>query len=79
MSRGWPLSIGWLGPTVTPSHGGPVPQVTGGARGWADAFPEDTVADHVGDTRGRRFYRHLSDDEDLVASGGEGTPGLGGS
>lgn len=56
-------------------HGGPIPQVTGSARGWADAFPEDTVADHVGDTQGRRYYRHLSDDEDLVASGGEGTPG----
>ncbi|KAF4789396.1 hypothetical protein TURU_151812 [Turdus rufiventris] len=40
-----------------------------GARGWADAFPEDTVADHVADTQGRRYYRHLSDDEDLVASG----------
>ncbi|RMB89712.1 hypothetical protein DUI87_33909 [Hirundo rustica rustica] len=49
--------------------------VTGSARGWADTFPEDTVADHVGDTQGRRYYRHLSDDEDLVASGGEGTPG----
>lgn len=62
-------------PWVAPSHGGPIPQVTGGARGWADAFPEDTVADHVGDTQGRRYYRHLSDDEDLVASGGEATPG----
>lgn len=59
---------------VAPSHGGPISQVTG-ARGWADAFPEDTVADHVVDTQGRRYYRHLSDDEDLVASGGEGTPG----
>lgn len=61
-------------PRVAPSHGGPISQVTG-ARGWADAFPEDTVADHVADTQGRRYYRHLSDDEDLVASGGEGTPG----
>ncbi|XP_050838434.1 basement membrane-specific heparan sulfate proteoglycan core protein isoform X2 [Serinus canaria] len=52
--------------------------VTGGARGWADAFPEDTVADHVGDTQGRRYYRHLSDDEDLVASGdGSGEDGSG--
>ncbi|XP_063273588.1 basement membrane-specific heparan sulfate proteoglycan core protein isoform X1 [Prinia subflava] len=52
--------------------------VTGGARVWADAFPEDTVADHVGDTRGRRYYRHLSDDEDLVASGdGSGEDGSG--
>ncbi|XP_041319300.1 basement membrane-specific heparan sulfate proteoglycan core protein isoform X6 [Pyrgilauda ruficollis] len=50
--------------------------VTGGTRGWADAFPEDTVADHVGDTQGRRYYRHLSDDEDLVASGdGSGEDG----
>ncbi|XP_072773402.1 basement membrane-specific heparan sulfate proteoglycan core protein isoform X3 [Taeniopygia guttata] len=52
--------------------------VTGSARGWADAFPEDTVADHVGDTQGRRYYRHLSDDEDLVASGdGSGEDGSG--
>ncbi|XP_066058873.1 basement membrane-specific heparan sulfate proteoglycan core protein isoform X2 [Chamaea fasciata] len=52
--------------------------VTGGACGWADAFPEDTVADHVGDTQGRRYYRHLSDDEDLVASGdGSGEDGSG--
>ncbi|XP_041275343.1 basement membrane-specific heparan sulfate proteoglycan core protein isoform X4 [Onychostruthus taczanowskii] len=52
--------------------------VTGGSRGWADAFPEDTVADHVGDTQGRRYYRHLSDDEDLVASGdGSGEDGSG--
>ncbi|XP_014117185.1 PREDICTED: basement membrane-specific heparan sulfate proteoglycan core protein isoform X3 [Pseudopodoces humilis] len=52
--------------------------VTGGARSWADAFPEDTVADHVGDTQGRRYYRHLSDDEDLVASGdGSGEDGSG--
>ncbi|XP_041878082.1 basement membrane-specific heparan sulfate proteoglycan core protein isoform X2 [Corvus kubaryi] len=65
-------------PRVAPSHGGPIPQVTGGARGWADAFPEDTVADHVGDTQGRRYYRHLSDDEDLVASGdGSGEDGSG--
>ncbi|XP_058279281.1 basement membrane-specific heparan sulfate proteoglycan core protein isoform X3 [Hirundo rustica] len=47
--------------------------VTGSARGWADTFPEDTVADHVGDTQGRRYYRHLSDDEDLVASGADGS------
>ncbi|XP_016158848.1 PREDICTED: basement membrane-specific heparan sulfate proteoglycan core protein [Ficedula albicollis] len=65
-------------PAGGPSHGGPIPQVTGGARGWADAFPEDTVADHVGDTRGRRYYRHLSDDEDLVASAdGSGEDGSG--
>ncbi|XP_064586428.1 basement membrane-specific heparan sulfate proteoglycan core protein isoform X2 [Zonotrichia leucophrys gambelii] len=52
--------------------------VTSSARGWADAFPEDTVADHVGDTQGRRYYRHLSDDEDLVASGdGSGEDGSG--
>ncbi|CAN8198554.1 unnamed protein product [Coccothraustes coccothraustes] len=52
--------------------------VTGSARGWADAFPEDTEADHVGDTQGRRYYRHLSDDEDLVASGdGSGEDGSG--
>ncbi|XP_063033257.1 basement membrane-specific heparan sulfate proteoglycan core protein isoform X2 [Melospiza melodia melodia] len=60
------LLLGSLGP------------VTSSARAWADAFPEDTVADHVGDTQGRRYYRHLSDDEDLVASGdGSGEDGSG--
>ncbi|RLV89744.1 hypothetical protein DV515_00014742 [Chloebia gouldiae] len=59
-------------------HPRPPPGVAGSARGWADAFPEDTVADHVGDTQGRRYYRHLSDDEDLVASGdGSGEDGSG--
>lgn len=62
-------------PRVAPSHGGPIPQVTSSAHGWADVFPEDTVADHFRDMQGWRYYRHLSDDEDLVASGGEGTPG----
>lgn len=33
------------------------------------------MADHVGGTRGRRYYEHLSDDEDLVASGGKVAPG----
>ncbi|KAM3659714.1 LOW QUALITY PROTEIN: basement membrane-specific heparan sulfate proteoglycan core protein [Ammospiza maritima maritima] len=60
------LLLGSLGP------------VTSSAHAWADAFPEDTVADHVGDTQGRRYYRHLSDDEDLVASGdGSGEDGSG--
>ncbi|XP_061298167.1 basement membrane-specific heparan sulfate proteoglycan core protein isoform X6 [Pezoporus flaviventris] len=50
-----------------------------GSRGLAESsFPEDTVSDHVGGTRGHRFYRHLSDDEDLVASGdGSGEDGSG--
>lgn len=53
-----------------------VPQVTRSTRGLAEtSFPEDTVADHVGGTRGRRYYEHLSDDEDLVASGGKVAPG----
>lgn len=57
-----------------------VPQVTRGTRSLAESsFPEDTVADHVGGTRGRRYYQHLSDDEDLVASGGEVAPGGRGS
>ena len=52
------------------------PQVTRGTRVLAEtSFPEDTVADHVGGTRGRRYYEHLSDDEDLVASGGKVAPG----
>ncbi|KAM9217540.1 LOW QUALITY PROTEIN: basement membrane-specific heparan sulfate proteoglycan core protein [Leptosomus discolor] len=53
--------------------------VTRGTRGLAEtSFPEDTVADHIGGTRGRRYYRHLSDDEDLVASGdGSGEDGSG--
>ncbi|XP_052648523.1 LOW QUALITY PROTEIN: basement membrane-specific heparan sulfate proteoglycan core protein [Harpia harpyja] len=53
--------------------------VTRGTRGLAEtSFPEDTVADHVGGTRGRRYYEHLSDDEDLVASGdGSGEDGSG--
>ncbi|XP_049659348.1 basement membrane-specific heparan sulfate proteoglycan core protein isoform X12 [Accipiter gentilis] len=53
--------------------------VTRSTRGLAEtSFPEDTVADHVGGTRGRRYYEHLSDDEDLVASGdGSGEDGSG--
>ncbi|KAM8989959.1 basement membrane-specific heparan sulfate proteoglycan core protein isoform 7-T7 [Ara ararauna] len=50
-----------------------------GSQGLAESsFPEDTVSDHIGGTRGHRFYRHLSDDEDLVASGdGSGEDGSG--
>ncbi|XP_069730950.1 basement membrane-specific heparan sulfate proteoglycan core protein isoform X7 [Phaenicophaeus curvirostris] len=49
------------------------------ARGLAESsFPEDTVADHVGGLRGRRYLAQLSDDEDLVASGdGSGEDGSG--
>ncbi|XP_040441615.1 LOW QUALITY PROTEIN: basement membrane-specific heparan sulfate proteoglycan core protein [Falco naumanni] len=51
----------------------------GVTRGLAEtSFPEDTVADHIGGTRGRRYYAQLSDDEDLVASGdGSGEDGSG--
>ncbi|XP_030363787.1 basement membrane-specific heparan sulfate proteoglycan core protein isoform X2 [Strigops habroptila] len=50
-----------------------------GSGGLAESsFPEDTVSDHAGGARGPRFHRHLSDDEDLVASGdGSGEDGSG--
>ncbi|XP_065520473.1 basement membrane-specific heparan sulfate proteoglycan core protein isoform X3 [Lathamus discolor] len=63
-------------PCAAPTGAVACPQ---GSQGLAESsFPEDTVSDHVGGTRGHRFYRHLSDDEDLVASGdGSGEDGSG--
>ncbi|XP_064028426.1 basement membrane-specific heparan sulfate proteoglycan core protein isoform X3 [Pogoniulus pusillus] len=70
MGPGWPLgALLLLGAGLGVSRG---------SRLAESSFPEDTVADHVAGTRGRRYYRQLSDDEDLVASGdGSGEEGSG--
>ncbi|XP_054251094.1 basement membrane-specific heparan sulfate proteoglycan core protein [Indicator indicator] len=71
MGPGRPAALGallLLGAVLGVSHG---------SRGLAESsFPEDTVPDQPLGTRGRRYYRQLSDDEDLVASGdGSGEEG----